>query len=123
FCDAERPDVRCPRRAWERENEARTILAIIGQRRSFVTNQAKSPVRTAVQVTPVDQVAHLLVVKAEPVDRPVHQSPVSSARPVMSALPSPLKSPTWTSTQVTAVLQLSHFEVVKLLPLDMPAHQ
>ena len=55
---------------------------------------AKTPARTPVQVTAVDHVVHRLVVNAVPLDRPVHHWPVSSARPVMSDLPSPLKSPT-----------------------------
>src|SRR5262249_49178919 len=85
--------------------------------------EAKSAVRTPVQVTQVDQVAHLVVVKAEPLDMPVHQSPLWSARPVMSDLPSPLKSPTWTSTQVAPVLQVSHRVVLKaVLPLDRPTY-
>src|SRR5712692_8741060 len=54
-------------------------------------NHAKSPARTSIQLTAVDQCAHRLVVKAEAFDSPVHQSPDSSARPVMSDLPSPLK--------------------------------
>src|SRR5947208_17132731 len=70
------------------------------------------------------QVAHRVVVKVVPFVRVVHHLPVSSARPTMSALPSPLKSPTFTSTQVTPVLQVSHLLVVKPPePLDNETHQ
>jgi len=55
---------------------------------------AKSPARTSTQVTAVDQVDHKLMLNVEPLEMPVHHPPVCSARPVMSALPSPLKSPT-----------------------------
>src|SRR5437870_5364144 len=64
----------------------------------------------------------MLVVKLEPVLRPVHQEPPSSQRPVMSALPSPLKSPTLTSTQVAAGFQVSHKEFVNDEPSEMATH-
>src|SRR5207244_236890 len=65
----------------------------------------------------------MLVVKLEPVLRPVHQEPPCSQRPVMSSLPSPLKSPTRTSTQVTFGFQLAQKVVLKEVPVDMPVHQ
>src|ERR1700687_985697 len=83
---------------------------------------AKSPARTSTQVTAVDQVVQRLVVKVEPLEMPVHQPPVCSARPVMSDLPSPLKSPTCTSTQVTAVDQVDQRLLLKVEPLEMAAH-
>src|SRR2546430_9485687 len=58
-----------------------------------------------------DQVAHLLVSKPLPLDRPVHQSPVCSARPVMSDWPSPLKSPTCTSDRKSTRLNSSHSQI------------
>src|SRR5690349_17771513 len=69
--------------------------------KSVVPSLSRSAARTSTQVAPVDQVSHLVVVKAfEPLDTPTYHWPFSKARPTMSALPSPLKSPTLTSTQV-----------------------
>ena len=88
----------------------------------FLEFYAKSPLRTPVQFTTVDQVPHKLLVNAEPLERLVHQSPVNSARPVMSDLPSPLKSPTWTSTQVTLGFQVVHRALLNVEPVDKSNH-
>src|SRR6266852_1565201 len=66
--------------------------------------------------------AHMVVLKVEPVDKPVHQVPSLRTRPVRSALPSPLKSPTCTSTQVTRGDQVSHSLLVNEEPVDWATH-
>src|SRR5206468_8352767 len=73
---------------------------------SSLPSPLKSPTWTLTQVTSVLHVSQTVKLnELLPVLSPVHHRPVSSTRPVMSALPSPLKSPTLTSTQLTAVGQ------------------
>src|SRR5690348_14410015 len=91
---------------------------------SALPSPLKSPTFTSTHVAPVLQLAHLLVVKEDPLDTAVHQVPLPRSRAVMSALPSSLKSPTFTSTHVPPVLQVAHLLVVKPPePLDNDTHQ
>src|SRR6516225_5153741 len=92
--------------------------------RSGRPSPLKSPTCTSTQLTAGDHMSHLLVMKADPVDCPVHHSPPCSHRPTMSALPSPLKSPTFTSTQVTFAFHIAHGlrPVVNPEPVEMPVY-
>src|SRR5258708_7310644 len=58
----------------------------------------------------------------DPEDSPTHQEPSCNARPMRSALPSPLKSPTCTFAHVTAVLHLPHNPLVNEKPVESPTH-
>src|SRR5207245_2307288 len=59
---------------------------------------------------------------AAPVETPVNHWPLSSTRPITSALPSPVRSPSCTSTQVTSGDHVAQRLVRKDVPVDRPAH-
>src|SRR5713101_898207 len=91
---------------------------------SVLPSPSKSPTRTSAQVTLGFQVAHAVVSKEDPVDRPTYQTPASLYRTTMSEWPSPSKSPTLTSAQVTPGFQDAHSVVLRTLdPFDRLTHQ